>query len=182
MLTSIWPGIVGGTPTQQALAVLVSHSDYETGAWANMWNWNVGNLTGTGSNYVTLTAIDGNPINLQAYSSFTAGATAYLQLLQNHYPASLTAAAQGDLAGFAAALQAGGYFGSQSTASYLAGLQSRYPTVAAALGTPAPASSSATGSSSGSTLLVALLGGLAIGGAAFYLSTRAPAFVRRARR
>jgi hypothetical protein len=170
VILSLWSSVIGGAPTQLALAVLTTQIDVETG-WANCWNYNVGNLVPSGgSNYVVVSGIQ-----LRAFTSFQDGVTAFLALLKARYSAALASAAIGDLAGYAANLRAQGYY-TATEASYLALLQARYPADAAAVVTvPAPASPAspasspaATSSGSGGSLVALLL----VTAGALYVATR----------
>jgi hypothetical protein len=178
IMTSLWPSIMGGAPNAQSLAVLATQIDVETG-WTNCWNYNVGNIVPSGgSDYIVVSGI-----TLRAFTSFEDGITAFLSLLKGRYSAALASAALGDLSGYAANLKAQGYYGADESA-YLAALQSRYPKDAAAIGVPyVPSTPVATNSASGaSTWLYAILGGLAIGGAAFLVHEELPRTLRAVRR
>lgn len=181
MMASLWSSTVGGAPTQEALAVLTTQIDVETG-WNSAWCWNVGNLVPSGgSDYCVVSGI-----TLRAFTSLQDGVTAFLKLLKGRYSAALASAAIGDLTGYATNLKAQGYYGAPVTGpnGYLTLLQARYPRDAAAIGvSPSTQPAVAAPSSIWSTLALTVAGGLALGGAAFYLAERAPAFrpVRRRR-
>jgi len=178
-LTNLWPTVVGGAPTREAVTTLVTQSDLETGFWHNMWNWNVGNLAGKAHDYTMLHASDGNYRPYWAFASLADGAASYLKLMASRYGDALAAASSGDLAGFASALKAKGYY-EEPESSYLAAMQSRYATIARALSaSPSPQPSPAP-FDWGRVALVAV-GGVVLGGAA-YLVTRAPQRPARGRR
>src|SRR5271166_6390312 len=97
MMASLWASTVGGTPTQDALAVLTTQIDVETG-WTSCWNGNVGNLVPSGgSDYVVVSGI-----TLRAFTSLQDGITAFLKLIKGRYSAALASASIGDLPGYAA--------------------------------------------------------------------------------
>jgi hypothetical protein len=183
-LSSIWGSIVGGAPTEQALVMLVTQTDLETGAWQNMWNWNLGNLAGTAGDYVMLHSSDGTYRPYRAFASLSAGVSAYLTLLKSRYSSALLSAATGDITNFVNNLKAQGYF-QETTASYIAGMQARYPSIEKALGSgPVIQPGNPASASTGPSIWTTLFGGLALGGAA-YLAYEAymfkPVPVRRRR-
>jgi hypothetical protein len=179
-LASAWPSTIGGTPTEDALTTLTTQIDVETG-WTNCWNYNVGNIAGTGGDYVMLHASDGTYRPYRAFTSLVDGVTAYLNLLKNRYSTALSAAQAGDLDGFASNLKTQGYY-QEPESQYLAALQSRFSSVAAAIGSTATIPISVIAQSNPwSSALVALAGGLALGGAAFYVTERAREFRPRRR-
>lgn len=116
-----------------AITILTTQVNVETG-WNNCWNWNVGNIAGQGGDYVMLHSSDGTYRPYRAFPSLGTGVSAYLNLLKSRYSAALNSASQGDLTGFASNLKAKGYY-EESESSYLNALESRYPSVAKALGT-----------------------------------------------
>ena len=180
-LRAIWSSVVGGAPTDDAITTLVTQSALETGDWASMWNWNVGNIAGTGGDYVQLKAYTGVYRPYRAYPDLTSGTTAYLQLLHSRYAAALASAMDGDLDGFASNLKAQGYY-EEDEGVYLSALQSRYASIAKQLGMPETPTVQSFGSSPARTMLYALAGGLALGGAAFWASENRAVFQRIRRR
>ena len=162
MIAAVWPSVVGGTPTQAAITTLTTQVNVETG-WNSCFNNNVGNLAGTGGDYVMLHASDGTYRPYRAFASLEDGVTAFLTLLNNRYSAALASASAGDLDGFASNLKAQGYY-QEPESQYVAALQARYGSVAQTLGTTtAPADLGAAARSPLMSALVAVVGGVAIG-------------------
>ena len=176
-IAAVWPSVIGGTPTQDAITMLTTQVNVETG-WTSAWNFNVGNIAGTGGDYVMLHSSDGTYRPYRAFGSLQDGVTAYLGLLKTRYSDALASASAGDLDGFAANLKARGYY-QEPESQYVAAMQARYGSVAKSLGTavPAPINSSSPWTSA----LVAVVGGVALGGVAFYAAERLPALRLRAR-
>jgi hypothetical protein len=176
-MANLWPAIFGGAPGGSSLAVLATQVDVETG-WTACWNYNVGNLVPHGGgDYVVVSGI-----TLAAFTSWEDGVGAFLRLLKARYGAALASAAAGDLAGYAANLKAMGYYGA-SEGSYLALLQARYPKDAAAVGNPVPQPVPAGGAvrSAAATWGLAVVGGLAMGAAAYLIAERVPLVPSRMR-
>jgi len=201
-----WASTVGGTPTQSALIIMVTQSALETNSWQSMWNWNIGNLAGTGSAYyVMLKAYTGVTRPYRAYASLNDGTSAYLSLMASRYSAAVQSAMTGDLDGFASNLKAQGYY-EEAESSYLSALESRYAPMQSLLAnytggapqpsgpptevpyTPSPSPSPAPpsvsvplsfGASIFGSLALAIAGGLAIGGVAHVLLPRFEAPRRR---
>lgn len=134
------PGIVGGatgtrTPATSAqvtaaltaagcpdasLALVRAQSAFETAAWQAMWNWNLGNITTFGKDYVIL---PGNPLHFARYASLQDGANAYVGYLRGHGLLGIS-----DLASYVDRLQAINYAGtSQDYGAYERGM-ARYLT------------------------------------------------------
>lgn len=177
-IAALWPSIVGGTPSQAAITMLTAQTDLETGSWTKMWNWNVGNLAGMGGDYVMLHAYTGAYRPYRAFTSLEDGTRAFLSLLNVRYGAALQAAQAGDLPGFASALKAKGYY-EEPEADYESALAPRYTHLASVLGTtvpgfpqPAPAPAPAPTPASSFGWPLAILGGLALGGAAYAFEER----------
>lgn len=201
-----WGSTIGGTPTQSALIIMVTQSALETNSWQSMWNWNIGNLAGTGgAYYVMLKAYTGAYRPYRAYGSLDDGTSAYLSLMASRYSAAVQSAMIGDLDGFASNLKAQGYY-EETESSYLAALESRYAPMNALLSgyaggapqpngppTEVPYTPPATPSTPPSpipgpqpvassmlgTVALAIAGGLAIGGAAHVLLPKFEAPRRR---
>ena len=131
-LAAAWPSAVGGSPGQ-ALQVLVAQSAFETGAWAAVWNYNLGNVKYTGNtDYFTMTASEGSGASTtyvasewRSYPTLAAGAAAWLAFLAANYSAALGYAEQGDVANFVASLKSSGYFTGDAS-DYTAGVQRYY--------------------------------------------------------
>jgi hypothetical protein len=131
-LAAAWPTSVGGSPGS-AIQVLVAQSAFETGRWAAVWNWNLGNVKYSGgTDWFTMTASEGSGASTtmvaskwRSYPTLEAGAAAWLSFLAANYATALTYAEQGDVADFVAALKSSGYFtGDQS--QYATGVQQYY--------------------------------------------------------
>lgn len=103
----------------------------ETASWAQLYNWNVGNVTGTG--YVGQIGYYRNPhvttsLNFAAFANLGAGCLAELKILRSY--GALAQADAGNYAGFSSALQSGGYAGKGVAYPNLQGLISKFSSVA----------------------------------------------------
>ena len=118
-IADAYEGVAGGEIPSKMLLVLAAQSALETAQWHSCWNWNFGNLRGSGD--AGSVAIPGatevenrvevqRPDGFAAYSGRIAGARAYLSLLERKYQKAIGAAMLGDLDGFVHSLKAGGYF------------------------------------------------------------------------
>jgi hypothetical protein len=97
---------------RDALLILVSQSQYETGGWKSCWNWNFGNVThvkGDGRDWFWSGDKDGagRPVRHQFVSFPTPedGARAYLNFLKKHYAFAWSFVLAGDPRGFVHALK-----------------------------------------------------------------------------
>jgi hypothetical protein len=193
VIMSLWPTTVGGpVPDNTTLAILVAQSALETGSWQNCWNWNISNIAGMGGDYVMLHAYTGAYRPYRAFPTLNDGVTAYLQLLHSRYSAALNSAINDDLEGFVTNLKAKGYFEEDANAYYDAILP-RYNSISKQLGgpiTPEPGPlplppqplPSRPAPSPWSNAATALVGGLALGGAAFLVHREVVAMRRPVRR
>jgi hypothetical protein len=121
-----------GMPSIDSARMVAAQSALETAGWkGGMWNYNLGNITTTGENYITE---PGNALHFKTYPSLWAGAIDLVNYLNAH--GVLGYAVQGDLAGYVQRLQAIGYAGSADYTSYRAGMQAWLAQLAAVL--PAP--------------------------------------------
>lgn len=189
-LKNQWGSSVGGTPNHQALVMMTAQSALETGSWKSCWNWNVGNLSGKGGDYVIIRAYTGVYRPYRAFPSLDAGVSAYLGLLTARYASAIQAALNGDLTGFAAALKAHGYY-EEDESAYLAAMQPRYAALTNSLANfdggspepvPVPEVPFVATASPVQAVVIALAGGIALGTAAHYLLPRGAPVRRRARR
>lgn len=108
-------------PGTSSYLIPLAQTAFETGGFGGgLWNWNLGNITAgsTSQNWVFL---PGNSLHFRAYDSITTGAISFMSWLNSH--GCLPYADENDLTGYVNALQAGGYFGSTSAATYQAGMQ-----------------------------------------------------------
>jgi hypothetical protein len=131
-LRSAWTEVRGEPPRPETLSILVGQWAHETGRGASMLNYNFGGLKGTGPSglsaaYTTRegwgeTATRG-VARFRAYGSAEEGARDYVSLLARRYPDAVSAAEQGDAAGFVHALKARGYF-TDNEAAYSKSVQS----------------------------------------------------------
>jgi hypothetical protein len=131
-LRSAWTEVRGEPPRPETLSILVGQWAHETGRGASMLNYNFGGLKGTGPSglsaaYTTRegwgeTATHG-VARFRAYGSAEEGARDYVSLLARRYPDAVSAAEQGDAAGFVHALKARGYF-TDNEAAYSKSVQS----------------------------------------------------------
>jgi hypothetical protein len=125
-----WP-----TANKAAVAMLLAQSALETGAWQHMYNWNAGNLAGTGGDaYAMLKAYTGERRPYRAYVNLDDGVHDWLLLLQRE-PGALSAAMKGDVDGFVDGLVAGHYF-EEAPQSYLDAMRSRFVDFAKQIGAP----------------------------------------------
>ena len=109
-----------GMPSLASARIVAAQSALETAGWTGgMWNYNLGNITTTSSDYVTE---PGNSLHFKAYGSLWAGAIDLVNYLNAH--GVLGYAVQGDLTGYVQRLQAIGYAGSTNYAAYQSGMQS----------------------------------------------------------
>jgi hypothetical protein len=99
----------------KGLIVVAAQSALETAGWSAMWNWNFGNITTTGSDYVTL---PGNALHFQAYASEAEGASAFIAYLRAKGLLGLT----GDLAAYVERLKEINYAGDTDYGAYEAGI------------------------------------------------------------
>jgi hypothetical protein len=121
-----------GMPTLDSARMVAAQSALETAGWTGgMWNYNLGNITTTGSSYVTE---PGNSLHFKSYPSLWAAAIDLVNYLNAH--GVLTYAVQGNLAGYVQRLQAIGYAGNTNYASYQSGMQTWITKLANVL--PAP--------------------------------------------
>ena len=119
-IESLWPILIGGPFAPLAGVVLVAQSAQETGAWASVYNYNLGGqkyVPGRGENYFWSTTSEGQgssstivQARFTAFPTLAAGISNWLGLIHAHYPNAWAAAINGDPSGFVSALKAGGYF------------------------------------------------------------------------
>jgi peptidoglycan hydrolase-like protein with peptidoglycan-binding domain len=140
-LAAIWPSVVGGTPSEDALLVLAAQWALETGAGQSMVQYNIGNIKApnkTDGDYTyfdTKETINGKTVTLKApgpgtrfraFSSLADGAQFYLQGMKNRWTRAWPYALAGNPEGFAQGLYDQHYytgFGSNPVAGYAAGLR-----------------------------------------------------------
>jgi hypothetical protein len=131
-LRSAWTEVRGEPPRPQTLSILVGQWAHETGRGASMLNYNFGGLKGTGPSGLSAayTTREGwgddatrGVARFRAYGSAEEGARDYVSLLARRYPDAVSAAEQGDAAGFVHALKARGYF-TDNEAAYSKSVQS----------------------------------------------------------
>lgn len=168
LIQALWPTTIGSDPpSTTTLAILTAQCSLETAAFTSVWNYNYGNIAGTGGDYVMLHAYNGQYRPYRAFASSQDGATAYLGLLHSRYAAALDSAINGDLEGFATNLKAKGYF-EEPLDDYYDGLLARYNVVTKQLGGAVqPAPLPWVPLMTTSPAAKAVLGGLLIGGLAF---------------
>jgi hypothetical protein len=163
-ISDVWASVVGGDPGQ-AIPVFIAQSAFETGEWKSIWNYNVGNVAGSGpsGNSYTATA---NPTAggvtsaeaphvWRAYDTLAEGVTDWLKVFAQGYPQSVAAAVKADIPGFIEGMFHGWgrdaqYFQAKGNdrANYQAGVQrfyNKYQNVAPTdVGPPTPPSSTST--------------------------------------
>lgn len=110
----------GVEPSAGLLDVLTAQVSLETGRGDRMFNYNFGGIKGAGPSGATARyrtaeiTEEGTEKHItdgfRAYGSLGEGAKDYLATLTTRYPAALSAAARGDVDGFAVALKQRGYF------------------------------------------------------------------------
>jgi hypothetical protein len=131
-LRSAWTEVRGEPPSAETLSILVGQWAHETGRGASMLNYNFGGLKGTSPSGLSAayTTREGwgegatrGVARFRAYGSAQEGARDYVSLLARRYPDAVSAAEQGDAAGFVRALKARGYF-TDNEAAYSKSVQS----------------------------------------------------------
>ena len=166
--------------TDQGVAMLVAQSSVETAAWESCWNWNFGNLMGTGGDYVRLTAYNGQAVNLRAYASMDVGAGAWLALITKE-PGAVDAANAGDVAGFAGALKSAGYF-QEPVGTYVAALGPAYAATLKSIGAAAPPTETLSHVESSVAKWALLAAGIGVTSYAAYLALADLDLLHRGRR
>ena len=108
--------------SETAARMLLAHSAFETGGWAKgFWDWNLGNITASGTMDYQMLPGDPDHLKYRVYSSLQAGAADFVTFLNNR---GLVAVANtGSLAAYVARLKAIGYATSLNTASGYASYQ-----------------------------------------------------------
>lgn len=133
-LQAAWPGIVGGTPTREALLTLMAQWAFETGGGAKTIQWNIGNFKATSSttswtSYMTTEGSGDNAVHLMqnfvAYPDLATGVSAYLSAMYGHFGNAWQYVVDGDPSGFAQALKDLQYYTGSET-DYANGLVSWY--------------------------------------------------------
>jgi hypothetical protein len=130
-ISEAYESTVGGEIPGGLLLCLVAQSALETGRWAKMFCWNLGNIRGVGptgewTSFSASEIIDGKEVHFDpgpnnrfaASPDLLTGAKFYVSFLcvashpptPNRYQAAVDAASRGDVHGFVAGLRAGGYF------------------------------------------------------------------------
>ena len=114
---------LGRTPTNKEATMIYAHSDFETGTWRELHNFNFGNLEVTpGHPWYRLR---NNDQKFRDYVSPSEGATGMIFLLKSRYPQAWALLDSGDPAAYAAALRAAGYY-TAPLETYANGLTARY--------------------------------------------------------
>jgi hypothetical protein len=158
-ISDVWESVVGGPPGQ-AIPVFIAQSAFETGDWKWIWNYNVGNIAGTGptgDSYAATANPQSGVTSAQAphvwrsYDTLAEGVTDWLKIFAQGYPNSVAAAVKADIPGFIDGLWQGWgsnkhYFQGDTTAKaqYQAGVQrfyNQYRNVAPTSTPPSPPSS-----------------------------------------
>lgn len=137
LLSSAWSAVVGAPPSQDTAQLLTAHWALETDAGRAMPGHNFAGIKASpsaqGAFFQTIEGRGATQREVRArfrvYDSPEAGARDYIQLLKTRYPSALEAARVGDIADFARALAAGGYF-TADPAAYSAGLRKRRESIA----------------------------------------------------
>jgi hypothetical protein len=118
-LERAYRSVLGKRPSHETLALLTAHWAHESNQGASMLNYNFGGIKGVGPTgaYVFSPTHEGvgerarrRTYRFRAYANANDGARDYVSLLQRLYGSALSAAMQGDIAGFVRELKAGGYF------------------------------------------------------------------------
>jgi hypothetical protein len=178
-IESLWPALIGGPFAPLAGVVLVAQSAQETGAWAAVYNYNLGGqkyVPGTGEDFFWSTTTEGQgssatvvQARFAAFPSLAAGISNWLKLIHAHYPNAWAAAMAGDPSSFVAALKAGGYF-TGNLASYtsrVVGFFNQWRAMLTTSGGP-PTPSGATVASSGELPPAIFALGATLGAVAVY--------------
>ena len=121
-LVRVWNKLVGRTPTRAQILMLLAQWALETGNGQSENNFNPGGIkhaSGDGydwTSYTTTEVVNNVTQTLTqtfaAYPDLDTGTTAYVNLLQTHYPQAWQSVLDGgtDPTAFATGLKAGGYF------------------------------------------------------------------------
>jgi hypothetical protein len=100
--------IMAAGVSRDAANIVASQSADETASWKAMWNWNLGNVTASGSqDYVIESST--NPGHFRAFSNIADGAQAMVDWLTSR--GALPFAESGDVAGYVQQLAKGCYLG-----------------------------------------------------------------------
>ncbi|HEY5268022.1 MAG TPA: glucosaminidase domain-containing protein [Candidatus Saccharimonadales bacterium] len=136
-IIAVWKGMFGNTPSKEQVSMILAQNNLETGNRANMYNYNVGNIThtqGDGFDYwqskdwhynaqhdkVYYTA------KFRAYPNLETGVKDYFKLLNNkRYAGAFQHIIHPDPTAFSKALKAGGYYGADEK-TYTAGIQAQF--------------------------------------------------------
>ncbi len=124
-LRQAWVEVTGKPASDATTAVLTAQWAHETGRGASMYNYNFGGIKGRGPGGLSVQLktregwgaserhiVDG----FRAYRTAKEGAVDYVKLLTQRYSQAVSAAEQGDAAGFVRGLKANGYFTGNETA------------------------------------------------------------------
>jgi hypothetical protein len=110
--------LVGAGVSQTAAVMLAAQSALETGGWAEMWNWNLGDIT-TNADYFILGS---NPGHFRPSDDLQSGASDFIGYLRQH--GLIPFAEANDLDGYVARLQAINYAGGADYNAYRDGMAS----------------------------------------------------------
>lgn len=153
-LAADWQAVVGGTPTHDALVVLLAQSAFETGHWSEMWCQNIGNakhVVGDGRDFYQIRCNEfpggkeewfdpPNPAtSFRAFPTLAAGAVDYLALLHREFTSAWAAVLAGDPATFVHELKLHGYF-TGDEATYSRNVVTNFAAFSRAIPTVAPTS------------------------------------------
>ena len=145
--------VTGRAASGATLDVLTAQASLETASGSRMYNYNFGGIKGASASGETAKlrtheVLNGKDVEIKdgfrAYRTIDEGATDYVRLMSNRFPAAMQQAEKGNTDGFAHALKKSGYYTADESA-YASGLRSLMGS-----------SSTATTSSSGSLAMNAL--------------------------
>jgi hypothetical protein len=106
--------------SRSAAVMLAAQSALETAGWkGGLWNYNLGNITTNGPDYVLLPGLS---LHFLAYPDLQSGANGFVHYIRSH--GLLPFAESGDLQGYVDRLQAIGYAGNSDYTAYYNGMAS----------------------------------------------------------
>lgn len=123
-LTSALKSVLGRQPTNSEIKMVVAQSDFETGGWSAMWNWNWGNSIATKGSAWFMIPSD-TKHKYRPFSSAKEGALYYVNLLKSRFPNAWKILGSSDTTAFAEALKVHKYY-EAPVETYAKGLAARY--------------------------------------------------------
>ncbi len=124
--------VTGRAPSAPTLDVLTAQASLETASGGRMYNFNFGGIKGRAPSGETARlrtheVLSGKDVEIRdgfrAYRTIDEGATDYVRLMRDRFPAAMAQAERGDVDGFARALKQSNYYTANEKA-YASGLRS----------------------------------------------------------